>query len=140
LKSSHIDTKVNDRFLEWLEKKYGDTNLGSVKAVRGKIHNYLGMTLDYTTPKKVKLKMKEYIEQMIKEYPEEIKESRYPWNDNLFKQDDKSDKLGKERRELFHTLVAKGVFLSKRAIFEQKGKTRYFTCNHIFVHKSERTK
>ena len=115
LKSSHIDPKVNDRFLEWLEKKYGDKNLGSVKAVRGKIHHYLGMTLDYTTPQKVKLKMKEYIEQMIKEYPEEIKGSKYPWNDNLFKQDDKSDKLGKERAELFHTLVAKGLFLSKRA-------------------------
>jgi hypothetical protein len=35
LKSSHIDPKVNDRFLEWLEKKYGDKNLGSVN---GKIN------------------------------------------------------------------------------------------------------
>jgi hypothetical protein len=115
LKSSHIYPKVNDRFLEWLEKKYGDKNSGSVKAVRGKIHNYFGMTLDDTTPKKVKLKMKEYIEQMIKEYLEEIKESGYPWNNNLFKQDDRSDKLGKEKGELFHTLVAKGLFLSKKA-------------------------
>jgi hypothetical protein len=29
------------------------------------------MTLDYGTQKKVKLKMKEYIEQMMKDYPEE---------------------------------------------------------------------
>jgi hypothetical protein len=59
LKSSHINPKVNNRFLEWLEKKNGDKNLGSVETERGKIHNYLGMTLDYTKPKKVKLKMKE---------------------------------------------------------------------------------
>jgi hypothetical protein len=76
LKSIHID--LNDRLLEWLEKKYGDKNLGSDKTVRGNIHNYLGMTLDYTTPKKVKLKMKEYTEHMIKESPEEIEESKYP--------------------------------------------------------------
>ena len=60
LKSSHEDQKVNDEFHKWLEMKYGDKKLGRVRATRGKVHNYLGMTLDYTTPKKLKLSMKEY--------------------------------------------------------------------------------
>ena len=45
LKSSHIDPKVNDNFLSWLNSKYGEH--GEVKAIRGKVHNYLGMTFAY---------------------------------------------------------------------------------------------
>jgi Reverse transcriptase (RNA-dependent DNA polymerase) len=52
LKSSHEDAKVNDKFQKWLDLKYGDAKLGRVQAIRGKIHNYLGMTLDYSTSKK----------------------------------------------------------------------------------------
>jgi hypothetical protein len=54
LKSSHEDAKANDEFHKWLDIKYGDHKLGKVRATRGKIHNYLGMTLDYSTPKKLK--------------------------------------------------------------------------------------
>ena len=54
IKSSHIDPKVNNQFLAWLEKQYGDNELGEVKFTRGKHHEYLGMTLDYSTPGKLK--------------------------------------------------------------------------------------
>jgi hypothetical protein len=47
IKSSHIDPKVNDEFLLWLEKMYGNKN-APVKATRGKIHDYLAMKLDFT--------------------------------------------------------------------------------------------
>ena len=80
LKSSHEDAKVNHKFHKWLDMKYGDDKLGRVRATRGKIHNYLGMTLDYSTSKKLKLSMKDYIEKMIKEFPETLKESYCPWN------------------------------------------------------------
>jgi hypothetical protein len=49
LKSSHADPTVNDNFHCWLEKMYGDLT-NHVKAVRGKLHDYLAMILDYTTP------------------------------------------------------------------------------------------
>ena len=58
IKSSHVDPKVNDKFHNWLEMKYGDDEIGKVKSTRGKRHDYLGMTLDYTTPGKVKIDMK----------------------------------------------------------------------------------
>ena len=45
--SSHIDSKVNDRFLEWLEKTYASDDIGHVKAVRGKRHDYLAMILNF---------------------------------------------------------------------------------------------
>jgi hypothetical protein len=36
LKSSHVDSKVNDQFLEWLESTYASNEIGHVKAVHGK--------------------------------------------------------------------------------------------------------
>ena len=115
LKSSHEDAKVNDKFHKWLDMKYGDDKLGRVRATRGKIHNYLGMTLDYSTSKKLKLSMKDYIEKMIKEFPETLKESYCPWNENLFKLNEDAERLSKDKSEVFHKFVAKGLFASKRA-------------------------
>ena len=45
LKSSHVDSRVNDNFLSWLNSKYGKH--GEVKATRGKVHDYLGMKFIY---------------------------------------------------------------------------------------------
>jgi hypothetical protein len=110
LKSSHVDPEVNNKFHEWLEMKYGDKNLATVKAVRGTRHDYLAMNLDYGTSGKLKLDMVDYIKGMINEFPDELVKSSCPWNENLFKVDDKSPKLGKEKAEHFHTFVAKGLF------------------------------
>jgi hypothetical protein len=45
LMSSHVDSKVNDKFEVWLNKMYGAH--GKVKTTRGKIHDYLGMVFDF---------------------------------------------------------------------------------------------
>jgi hypothetical protein len=62
---------VNDDFLNWLEKTYGHASIGKIKATRGKRHNYLRMTLDYSTPGQVKIEMIYYIKSMIKDFPED---------------------------------------------------------------------
>jgi mRNA-degrading endonuclease RelE of RelBE toxin-antitoxin system len=77
--------------------KYGDDELGRVQATRGKIHNYLGITLDYSISKKLKLKLKDYIEKMIKEFPETLKESNCPWNENVFKVNEEAEKIIKSK-------------------------------------------
>jgi Reverse transcriptase (RNA-dependent DNA polymerase) len=114
LKSSHKQAKVNDQFLSWLQKTYGQIKDAPVKATRGKIHEYLAMKLDYSTKGKVKINMVDYVKNMVNDYPEEAKSSRYPWNENLFKIEETSNALSKEKREMFHTFVAKGLFLCKR--------------------------
>ena len=43
LKSSHMNPKVNEKFIQWLENMYGDKEIGKVKATRGKGYNYLAM-------------------------------------------------------------------------------------------------
>jgi hypothetical protein len=98
-----------------LEKTYGDPNIGQVKAVRGKLHDYLAMNLDYQIPGVVKVNMVNYVKGMIEDFPEEIENSSCPWNNNLFKVDQKSPTLSKKQAEEFHTFVAKGLFLCKRA-------------------------
>jgi hypothetical protein len=54
LKSSHVDPKVNNKFEEWLNKKYGTH--GKVVCHRGTRFDYLGMILDYS--KKARSKSK----------------------------------------------------------------------------------
>ena len=52
LNSIHVDPKVDDDFQKWLEKTYGSDDIGHVEVSRGKLHEYLEMTLDYTEEKK----------------------------------------------------------------------------------------
>jgi hypothetical protein len=56
--------------LEWLKKTYANDNIGKIKAVIGKRHDYLAMTLDYKTPGVLKVDMTAYVKQMIDKFPE----------------------------------------------------------------------
>ena len=115
LLSSHMDPKVNDEFLEWLNHEYG--TYGEVKAVRGPIHDYLGMKLDFSKTPKVKIDMAYYVQDMLDDFPIQFKKNETaisPAGDNLF-EEGKGKELDKTKAEQFHTTVAKGLFLCKRA-------------------------
>ena len=115
LKSSHIDPKVNDEFEKWLEKTYGNDNIGHVTTTRGKVHSYLGMKLDYSSPGVLKVDMKDYIDEMIREFPETLSRNpKTPWTEKLFKVDKTSNILSKTKQELYHSFVMKAMFLCKR--------------------------
>ena len=47
LKVSHKDPKVIDKFVKWVSHKYGDKEIGEVKAKRGRVHEYLGMVEEW---------------------------------------------------------------------------------------------
>ena len=116
LKSSHVNPKVNDEFAEWCEKTYGSDDLGHVKIVRGKTHDYLAMIMDYTQEGALKIDMKYYIEGMLNEFPFPIKSTKgTPWTEKLLKVQEDAKKLDEERRSIFHTYVMKAMFLCKRA-------------------------
>ena len=116
LKVSHKDSVVVDEFLGWVKKTYG--SIGEVKTTRGKVHDYLGMNLDYTVDGQVTIGMVPYIESMVEGFPKQSLQGpavKSPWNENLFKVHDKSPKLDQQRAELFHTVTAQGLFACKRA-------------------------
>jgi len=113
--SSHVDTTVNDRFHEWLNKMYG--GFGEVKATRGKLHTYLGLIFDYRTKGKVRIDMRRYMRKMVSEFEKKYvltDKASSPAANDLFGLDPKSPKIDKEMREDFHTFTAKGLFAAKR--------------------------
>jgi len=113
LKSSHVNPKVNDTFAKWLNQMYG--RHGEVKVTRGKVHDYLGMTFDYSLKGKVKIHMKDYVKDMIESFPHKITgTASRSAPDDLFSVGG-GEKLDKQRAEEFHTTVAKGLFICKRA-------------------------
>ena len=114
LMSSHVDSKVNDHFLKWLNKQCGE--YGEVKATRGNAHDYLGMTFRFKDGK-VETDMVEYIMNMLNEFPTKFKETMEnitPAGVDLFSEDG-SEKLNEEMKTIFHQTVAQGSFVCKRA-------------------------
>jgi hypothetical protein len=110
LKSSHKDSRVNDQFDKWLQKNYREHEKNTTH--RGKIHEYLGMQLDYTKDRKVKIGMIKYVENMLKEFPIKFKSTDKATLPRLFNRG-QGKKLEIEWAEAYHTMVAKGLFLGK---------------------------
>ena len=85
-----------------------------MKLYRGKIHDYLGMNLDYTIKGEVKIPMIPYIKEMIQDFcehdPNPDKKANTPATEFLFKVDDESRLIGDSKAKVFHTFVAKALF------------------------------
>jgi hypothetical protein len=115
LMCSHMDPRVNDEFEIWLNHMYGSH--GKVTTTRGNIHDYLGMTFDFSQKGKVMIDMIAYMEAMVDDFPTEFKPSdtaTSPAAEDLFAEGEGKD-LEKQRSEVFHTFIAKGLFACKRA-------------------------
>ena len=67
LKLSHKDPKVIDKIITSLDDEYGKT--GKMTVRRGKIHEHLGMTLDFSRPGKFIMDMEQYIDEVMKDLP-----------------------------------------------------------------------
>ena len=114
LKSTHINPKVNNEFLQWIKDRFGQ--LSEVKMTQGLLHNYIGMILDYSVPQQVSINMSHYVKKMVRDFPQEnlkVVPVASPWNGNLFKVQHDSVPLEKEQAELFHTVTTQGLFLCK---------------------------
>ena len=60
--------------------------MGEVKMKRGKEHTYLGMKLVFDDNKGIKIDMKDYVMEMINDYPDELNgKSKTPANKNYSK-------------------------------------------------------
>jgi hypothetical protein len=69
IKISHEDPEVVSQMIELLKGAYGKE--APLTITCGKIHEYLGMTIDYSTLDKVRITMLQYIRDMLEEMPEE---------------------------------------------------------------------
>ena len=115
IRSSHNDPKVNDDFHKWAQSVYGTYK--DVTCTRGKVHTFLGMTLDFRTKGKFKIRMDEYIKRMLEEFPFRFKVIDFadtPAKSNLFEVG-KGAPLDPRRQQIFRSFVAKNLFLTKCA-------------------------
>jgi hypothetical protein len=119
LKISHKDPRVVTTILNLLDARYGQEIVGGERAAltinRGKIHEYLGMTLDYSTPGAVKIDMTAYVDKVLEEAPTSMDgKASTPADKNLFEVREDIPALETEDADFFHAMVAKLLFLCKR--------------------------
>jgi Reverse transcriptase (RNA-dependent DNA polymerase) len=114
LKLSHVEQQVLEDIADKLNAKYGKQT--PLVIHRGKIHDYLGMTIDYSEDRKVKFSMPDYVEGILDDAPSKMDGvAMTPAGPNLFtvKKDDVI--LDDDNADTFHRLMAKMLYLFKRA-------------------------
>ena len=68
LKISHVNKEVIEDIIKMLNKKFGKES--PLTTTRGRVLEYLGMTLDYSMKGKVKISMYDYIDKLLTELPQ----------------------------------------------------------------------
>jgi hypothetical protein len=110
-KISHVDTRVVTELIERIEDKFG-----KMTVTRGKEHTFLGMKFVFTDDGNVQIMMKEYLMEAIEESGMKIERTAAtPAKKDLFDVDDSAAALGKEEAEVFHSVIAKLLYVSLRA-------------------------
>jgi hypothetical protein len=110
LKISHVDPEVVEEILKLLNERYGKET--PLVVTRGKLHDYLGMVIDFSKDGKVQIKMVDY----ITDIPDGMTgEAATPVANHLFMINEEPVLLNEENSEIFHHHTAKLLFLSKRA-------------------------
>ena len=113
LKISHVDDPVVEGLVSALNDKYGKE--APLSMTHGKVHDYLGMTIDYSMPGKVTFSMPDYVEGLIHEMPDELLsgQANTPAANHLFDVNDNATKLDEEQVDIYHHLTVKLLYLCK---------------------------
>jgi len=111
-KISHVDDTVVTNIIEKIEAKFG-----KMTVTRGKHHVFLGMDIIFNdNDGTVTILMKEYLKEAIADSGTDAsKVAPTPAKKDLFTVDGVSKQLDKLQGETFHSIVAKLLYVSKRA-------------------------
>jgi hypothetical protein len=115
LKISHMEEDVIKNMVKDLNGIFGQDGT-LLEASYGKVHEYLGMTIDYSEESVVKFTMYDYLEDILAESPDDMKGVAVtPAHSKLFQVNSECDKLDTKTMDWFHRTVARLLFASKRA-------------------------
>ena len=117
LNISHASQDVIDSILDDLNETYGKE--APLTFTKGKVHEYLSMTIDYSMDGKIMFIMDRYVMEILDEVPACAEFDRIaatPAAEHLFDVNtDDPELLDEETSQYFHTTMAKMLFLCKRA-------------------------
>ena len=103
IKISHVEESVVRGVVDELSKTYGEMELRT-----GDVLEYCGITIDYSEKGSVKVSAKDYILEVIEEFPEEVGTFfKTPAARHLFDVDAGCEKLDEKTRQIFHSIFAK---------------------------------
>ena len=111
---SHVDPQVVEAVVAAMNHRFGKEK--PLTVTRGKVHDYLGMNIDFSVDGSVSFDMPKYVNNLIDECPPDLRNGpcNSPAANHLFQVNDKAGKLNEEQTEQFHHLVAKLLYLAKR--------------------------
>ena len=123
-----------DDMITWLRSKFEtifEDGTGEMTVHPGPKFDYLGMDLDFSIPGTVKISMIPFVKALLMDFAE-IDPTEHtattPASEHLFTVDDNATKLEPERSQKFHTIVAKCLFLTKRARPDIATAISFLTC------------
>jgi hypothetical protein len=115
------DVSTNDHFIDTLQQEYKSVfvdSSGKMTVHRSKVHDYLGMRLDFSVESQVKASMLDYIDGILTDWKkvasdaQGTKASAAPRD--LFVVNEDCEKLEKKQAKGFHYFVAKTLLATKR--------------------------
>ena len=112
MKISHADSRVVNNIINMLEQEFGKE--APLTICCGKIHDCLGMTLDFSIGGKVQICMEEYIKNMLTELLADMDgTATTPAAEHLFKVNETPTYLDEKEAMFFHHNMVKLLFLYK---------------------------
>jgi len=151
LKISHVSKDVVEDIIARLNKKFGKES--PLTTNRGKVLEYLGLTLDYSKKGTVKISMYEYVKKIVDESLDDMGGiAKTLASSHLFLTNPECRKLPEKTAQLFHRITAKLLYLCKRTRqdiqtavaflctrVKSPDTARYTNSSGFSVHKSEKS-
>ena len=130
LMAAHMHPGVVTEHIKLLDGVYGTKD--PLTVTRGKIHEFLGITIDFSLQRGVAFSQYDFIKKFWKSLPEDLKGSyrNTPAPDYLFKVDRNADLIDTRRKDEYHTATAKSIFLSQRTRLDMQLPTG-FHCTRV---------
>jgi hypothetical protein len=106
LKISHEDPDVVGQFIDLIKEEFGCKM--DLPVWQGRIHDYLGIQVNFSEDQKVKLTMYDHIDKLINKMPVELMKGSgvMPAANHMFLVNPECDKLNEINAVLYHHLTA----------------------------------
>jgi len=108
---AHLQPQIVTEHIKKLDGVYG--NQDPLTITRGKIHEYLGITVDFSLKRGVGFSQYDFIKKFWNSLPPDLKGPyrNIPAPDYLFKVDRHAELLDERRKDDYHSATAKSIFL-----------------------------